>query len=100
MNNINWNSPRLRQHYTSVEYCLGVACPLLSAVSFLDQWGLLGWTWLLMLWMSIGHFRLYLYNNYPKLKYRPFFQGLFVFGVGVLWPAWSTRAVPKKNLWG
>lgn len=85
---MNAEAHRRKARYEAVEHFFGVACPLLGALSVLDHWGLLGWMWLLFLWMSCGHYALYLYDACPVLKYRPFVKGLFVFGVGLLWPVW------------
>lgn len=91
---------RPRARYEAVEHFLGVACPLAGALSLLDFWGLLAWTWLLLLWMSCGHYALYWYNACPALKYRPFVRGLFVFGVGILWPLWLAARARDPRLRG
>ena len=90
----------LKQHYESIEYFFGVMCPLLSTLSLLDYSGAIRWAWLLLLWMSCGHFTIYFYNLYPPLKHRPFARGLFVFGVGMLWPLWCALAARGKRLSG
>lgn len=92
---------RYRQwlRYEGIEQFFGVACPLAGAVSLLDFWELLGWTWLLLLWMSCGHYALYWYDACPVLKYRPFVRGLFVFGVGILWPVWFAARGRDRRLW-
>lgn len=90
---------RLRKHYESVEQFFGVACPLLSVLSVLDHFGLIRWAWLLLFWLSCGHWTLYLYDLYPTLKYRAFVKGLFVFGVGMLWPIWWALHLRKRR-WG
>ena len=82
-----------------MEHVLGVATPLLGALTLLDFFGLLGWTWLLFFWMSCGHWALYFYGTYPHLRHRPFVRGMFAFGVGLLWPVWlaagdRTRSIP------
>jgi hypothetical protein len=92
------NARRWETRYESVEYFLGVACPLLGALSVLDHFGLIRWTWLVLFWMSAGHYALYFYDIFPSIKYRPFFKGMFVFGVGVAWPLWCLVRVPKKRL--
>lgn len=79
---------RLGQAYDTVEHVFGVVAPLLGALSLLDFFGLLAWTWLLLLWMSCGHWALYFCDTYPELKHRPFARGMFAFGVGLLWPLW------------
>ena len=90
----------LRQHYDAAEHFFGVACPLLSVLSILNYLDLLPWTWLLMLWLATGHYSLYFFDVYPVLKkYRPFVTGLFVFGVGVLWPVWLAAQGRKGKLW-
>ena len=90
---------RLRRNYESIEQFFGVACPLLSALSILDYFDLIRWTWLFLLWLSCGHWSLYLNDLYPVLKYRPFVKGLFVFGVGLLWPVWCTLS-SRNRRWG
>lgn len=94
---MKFNKHRLRKHHDAVEHLFGVACPLLSALSILDYLGLIQWAWLLMLWLSCGHYSLYFYDVYPALKYRPFVKGLFVFGVGVLWPIWCAAHVSRRR---
>jgi len=81
-------------------HAFGVICPSLCAVVLFDQAGLLTWSWLLFLWMSCGHFLLHIYDTYPRLAYHPFATGLFAFGVGVLWPVWLKRRMPRKGAWG
>lgn len=89
---------RLRRHYESIEQFFGVACPLLSVLSVLDYFELIRWTWLLLFWLSCGHWTLYFYDLYPLLRYRPFFKGLFIFGVGLLWPLWCARYLRNRRL--
>jgi len=89
----------LAKHYESVEEFFGVACPLLSALSILDHFGLLRWAWLLLFWLSCGHWSVYAYDLYPVLKYRAFVRGLFAFGVGLCWPVWCAARLRKKRLW-
>jgi len=90
----------LTRHYRSVEQFFGVACPLLSVLSILDYFGAIRWAWVLLFWLSCGHWSLYLYDLYPALKYRAFVRGLFIFGVGLLWPVWCAQRLRKKGLWG
>lgn len=90
---------RLSKHYESVEQFFGVACPLLSALSILDYFGLLRWAWLFLFWLSCGHWSLYFYGLYPVLKYRAFVKGLFIFGVGLLWPIWCALQLRNRR-WG
>lgn len=85
------------QHYDSIEYFFGVLCPLLSVLSLLDHLGAVRWAWALLFWMSAGHFSLYLYNLYPQIRHRPFAKGLFVFGVGMMWPVWCVLQFRKKR---
>jgi hypothetical protein len=89
----------IHDRYQWVEYLFGVLCPILGVLSVLESLELLRWTFLLMLWMSIGHFTLYVYDVYPSLQYRPFAKGMFVFGVGLLWPVWCAVRVPKRKFW-
>ena len=89
----------LAQGYDAVEHVFGVITPLASALSLLDAFGLLGWTWLLLFWLSCGHWVLYFYGAYPIVRHRPFVRGLFAFGVGLLFPVWllarhRTRGLP------
>lgn len=93
-----YRKPRdLRQQYESVEYAFGVICPLLGALSVLDNLGLLRWAWLFFLWLSCGHYLLYFYDVYPLLRYRPFAKGLFVFGIGMMWPVWYVLRIHKRR---
>jgi hypothetical protein len=98
---MNRKAQRFRRRYESVEYFCGVAVPLICAFSILDYFGLIRWAWLFLLWLSCGHYSIYFYDLYPlRLKYRPFGKGLFVFGVGVLWPVWCTVQMRKRRLSG
>jgi hypothetical protein len=81
-------------------YLCGVACPSLCALLLFDYAGLVGWVWMLFLWISCGHFFIYVYGLYPRLKHHAFAAGLFVFGVGVLWPVWLKLRMPQKGAWG
>jgi hypothetical protein len=89
----------LAKYNATALHIFGVICPLLCVLSLLDYAGLLRWTWLVFLWMSCGHFVLYLYNVYPRLKHHAFATGLFVFGVGLLWPIWLLRHLREKEFW-
>lgn len=94
------NLQRLGKHHESLVYFLGVACPLLSALTILDHFELTRWAWLFILWLSCGHYTLYYYDLFPRLRYRGFIKGLFVFGIGLLWPVWCARRLPRKGLRG
>jgi hypothetical protein len=87
--------PTWKVAYGHIEETAGLLCPLLSILSLIYQAGYLEWSALLFLWLGCGHTVLYFYDLYPQLRYRPFFKGLFAFGVGLCWPLWyahqSTR---------
>lgn len=74
--------------YPYVEEFAGVLCPLLSVMSVMHNADLLQWSAFLFLWLGGGHTVLHFYDLYPQLRYRPFFKGLFAFGVGIFWPLW------------
>lgn len=90
---------RFTKYHETTMHVFGVACPSLCALSLFDYAGLMGWVWLLFLWMACGHFLLFLNDVYPRLKYHAFTLGLFAFGVGVLWPLWL-RQRPQNGAWG
>ncbi len=77
-----------RAIYARVEEFAGLLCPLLSLLSVMYNVGSLRWSALLFLWLGSGHTVLYFYGIYPELRYRPFFKGMFAFGVGLCWPVW------------
>lgn len=81
-------------------HTFGVVCPSLCMVLLFDYAGVMLWVWTAFLWMSVGHFMLCIYDVYPRLKYNPFFSGLFAFGVGLLWPVWLKWYVPHRGAWG
>jgi hypothetical protein len=85
--------PTWKVAYAHVEESAGVLCPLLSILSLIHQAGYLEWSAALFLWLGCGHTVLYFYGLYPELKYRPFFKGLFAFGVGLCWPLWYARHI-------
>lgn len=87
----------LRQRYDAFEHMAGVVVPLLCVLSIMDYFGLLRWAWVLLFWLSCGHWSIYLYNAYPRLKYGAFSRGLFVFGVGMLWPVWCAPHLYNKK---
>ena len=91
---------RLAQYHAAALHAFGVACPSLCTISLFEHAGIMPWVCLLFLWMSCGHFLLHFFNAYPRLRYNPFATGLFVFGVGVLWPVWLKRRMPPKGAWG
>lgn len=88
---------RFAKHHDIAMHIFGVVCPLLCALSLLDYAGWLRSAWLLFLWLSCGHFLLYVYNVYPRLKHHAFATGLFVFGVGLLWPIWLAQRLPQNG---
>jgi hypothetical protein len=88
------------KYHDAALHTFGVVCPSLCMVLLFEHGGILIWIWMLFLWMACGHFILYLYEVYPRLKYNPFATGLFAFGVGVLWPVWLKRHMPRKGAWG
>ena len=77
--------------YQRIEESAGMLCPLLSIISVMNQFTSLRWSAWLFLWLGCGHAVLHFYNLYPRLSYRPFFQGMFAFGVGLCWPLWYAR---------
>jgi hypothetical protein len=87
---------RLMRHHDTAMHIFGVVCPALCAVSLLDLAGWLSWTWLLFVWLGCGHFMMYVHDVYPRLKQHAFATGLFAFGVGLLWPLWLLRHVPRN----
>ena len=95
---INISQYRLRAYHDAVEHFFGVACPVLSGLSLLHYAEMIQWAWLFLLWLSCGHYSLYFYNVFPVIKYRPFVKGLFVFGVGLLWPVWCAAHANKRKL--
>lgn len=87
---------RLARHHDAILHFFGVACPVLCALSLLDYSGMLRWTWVLFVWLGCGHFLLYFCDIYPRLRQHPFAAGLFVFGVGMLWPVWLVQRLPRR----
>jgi hypothetical protein len=93
------NTQQLRHKHESVLYVLGALLPVISAVSLLDTFGLSRWAWALLLWLSCGHYSIYYYGLYPnRIKYSGFGKGLFVFGVGAMWPVWCVAQRRKKKI--
>lgn len=95
---MRYSKYQLHRNYEAVEHFFGVACPLLSALSVLDYLGMIRWAWLLLFWLACGHYMLYYYDIFPRIKYRPFVKGLFVFGVGLLWPLWCVLQLGKGKV--
>jgi len=85
--------PTWKVAYAHVEETAGVLCPLLSILSLIHQAGYVEWSALLFLWLGCGHTVLHFYGLYPQIGYRPFFKGLFAFGVGLCWPLWYARRI-------
>jgi len=85
--------------YPYVEEFAGVLCPALSLMSLLHNGDALQWSAFLFLWLGCGHAVLHFYDLYPQLRYRPFFKGLFAFGVGLCWPLWYAwkTADPRRR---
>jgi hypothetical protein len=89
--------PEWKVAYGHIEELAGVICPLLSVVSLLHYAGVLNWSALLFLWLGCGHTVLYFYDLYPPLRYRPFFRGMFAFGVGLCWPLWYATHIDRPR---
>lgn len=89
---------RLKEAHDAIEHVFGVITPALGALTLLDFFGLLEWTWLFFFWLACGHWAAYGFDAYPRLPHRPFVRGLFAFGFGVLWPLWlATRAHGRRR---
>lgn len=95
---MNAGRRRVQAAYDGLEHVFGVITPLASVLSLLDAFGLLAWTWLLLFWLSCGHWAIYYFDAYPTLKHRPFVRGLFAFGVGLFWPVWLAARRPVRGV--
>lgn len=92
----DWTS-RIGRYYAAIEEGAGVLCPLLAAMSLIPELATLQGVALLSLWIGFGHTLLHFYDLCPQVRYRPFFKGLFAFGVGVCWPLWFLLQRPIRR---
>lgn len=96
---MNPKTQQLHYKHESILYVVGALLPVICAISLFDLFGLSRWAWAFLLWLSCGHYSIYYYDLYPtQIKYRGFGKGLFVFGVGVLWPVWCAVLLCKRRV--
>lgn len=88
-------SKQITRYYAAAEEGAGVLCPLLAVMSVIPELASLQGVALLSLWIGFGHTLLHFYDLCPRVRYRPFFKGLFAFGAGICWPLWF---LPQKPI--